>query len=328
MNTIFMELGLSIVIGFVIAFLILQVLGYSPLASLSVMMGYGYRDLPYLIRRASPLIASGLAFAIPMYSGLFNIGSEGQIYLGALTALLTSYFTGNPAVSALAGFSAGALLGAVIGILRVHRNVNEVVSSIMINWVLYYMILWSVTQLLQDPSIPYQSRPVPPAAQIGTLSAFIVALAVSILAYFLMFMSDLGYEMRVVGQSLSAARYAGIDPAKAVISSMIVGGGIAGLGGAIHVLSVVPYIDSTMTGLYGIGFTGIGAAMIGRNNPIGIVLSSMFITGLIIGGQFMELRTGAPPELSDIIIAIFIISLSIPYAYRSIYRRIRGVRYD
>ncbi len=324
------EVIMSLTMGFAVASIVLAYLGYDPIRVFTVMFSYGFSDALYLLQRSTPLIGTALAFAIPLYAGLFNIGGEGSLYLGALLALVASRLAPNPLTPLLAGAVGGAAIGWVIGFLRSRYGVNEVVSSIMVNWILYYTVLYLVTNILYDPSIPHQSLPLPPEARLPELGpipvGFLAAVLAAYVAYFIVYETSLGYSLRVVGYSQETARYAGIDPRPVLTLSMVIGNAFAGIAGALLLQTVVPYIDSTMSGLFGLGFNGIGVALLGRLNPFGIILASLFVSGLIIGGEMVELLTGAPPEIVDLVIGVIVIGLALSYAYRMLMHTIRAWR--
>ena len=318
----------SLGLGLAAAALVLLASGYDPLLSISVMLSHGFSDPAYLLARATPLVATGLAFSLPMVAGLFNIGGEGQLYLGALAAIVATQLAPTPAAALAAGAAAGAALGAAIGLLRARFGVNEVVSSIMLNWTAYYVVLFLVTNYLYDPAIPHQSVPVPEGARLPALGplplGFVVAAAAAAAGYVLLYGTRLGYEMRVAGYSELTARYAGVDPASTALRAMVLGGAFGGAGGALTVTTVVPYIDSTMTGLFGLGFTGIAVALLARLNPLAVVPAAVLVSGLTIGGQMVELIVGAPPELVDAAVGVIIIGLAVPYAYRMLAYMVRA----
>jgi ABC-type uncharacterized transport system permease subunit len=320
------EITLSGLIGFLVAGVILYVIGYDPLRVFNIMFSYGYMDLEYLMGKTTPLIMTGLAFSIPLLAGVFNIGGESQLYLGAITGLLTAYYTGNWLLAIIVGFIAGAAWGGLVAILRVYRGINEVITAIMLNWIAYYTIIYLILKYFSNPIYPQESIEVPVSAKLLAHDGFILGLVGVALIYYLLYYTDLGYKIRVSGLSPGSAKYAGFSPSKSIIYSMLIGGGMAGYGGALLILSVSYSIDVTMSTLYGIGFTGIGVGLLGRNHPIGIIFSAMFIAGLIIGGQWVELKTGAPPMLSDAITGTIIIALAAPYAYRVITRYLRYLR--
>ncbi|AEM38740.1 inner-membrane translocator [Pyrolobus fumarii 1A] len=326
-----LETMLALVAGMLAGSLILIMFGYNPLDYYAVVFSEGYIDLLYLLERATPLIATALAFAIPLYAGLFNIGGEGQMYLGALTALVVSIATHSWVASLAAGIIAGLFVGGLIGLLRVYRGVNEVVSSIMFNWILYWAMLFLVTGYLADPHIPHQTIPVPSDAQLKPIgdalpSVFILATLSTIVAYLLIYKTSLGYQMRVVGYSTRTALYAGIKPGRILVLALLLGGAYGGLAGALQVLGVTPSIDSTLSALEGLGFEGIGVALLARLNPLAIIPAAIFLSGLIIGGQFAEANLGTPPQLTDAIIGVIIVALALPYAYRVIVNKLRATR--
>lgn len=313
---------ISLAIAIVINIMFLYLAGYPYLEIISILFTTGYSDINYLLIKSSPYVLEGLAFSIPFIAGVFNIGGEGQLYLGALSALIASYYTNSSVIAILAGMIGGFILAFLIALLRVYRNVNEVVSAIMLNWFMYYTVSFIITAYIYDPNAPYQSRPVPPPATIDPITTFLLSLAISILIYIFLKYNVIGYMIRVSGISVRSAVYAGIDPRRSIILSMSLGGALAGLGGALIPLGVKPHvIDNTMSALYGIGFLGIGIGLLGRNNPIGIVISAIFVAGLIIGGQNVERLTGVPPEIVDMIVGIIIISMSIPELVRVIRKR-------
>ena len=318
------EIVASAAIGLLVGAIILHAFGYDIAKCYSIVFTKGIRDLNYLLCRASPIMMTGLAFTIPMIAGVFNIGGEGQLYIGALTSILIAHYTHNLVLAFIASAVMGAAIGALIAFLRVYRGVNEVITAIMLNWTFYYIVLYLITNVYYDPAIPHQSVPVPEDARIGFITmpwgsiraTFFIAVVFSLIAYYILKYTKVGYLLRVSGLSPKSAKYAGFNPDKAIIYSMMLGGAYAGIGGALLTLGLVPYIDSTMSIVFGQGFTGIGVALLGRNNPIGIIFSSIFFSILIIGGQMMELLTGAPPELADVLTGVIVISLALPYAYR------------
>ena len=311
-----LELLLAGLSGFLIAGILLYYMGYDPIEVYSIMFRYGYSSPGYLGARSAALIMTGLAFSIPLLAGVFNIGGESQLYVGALTGLVVAYFSGNVWLGLLAGFAGGALWGLLIAFLRVYRGINEVITAIMLNWFAYYTILYIILKYLPNPVQSHMSIQIPEENMLSYTTTFALAVLGAVIAYIILYYTDLGYKMRVAGLSPKTAVYAGFNPKKAVLFSMFLGGGLAGYGGALHIVGVASGFDTTMSTVYGLGFAGIGVGLLGRNHPIGIVLAALFYAGLIIGGQWVELRTGAPPYLSDTIIGIIVIALAIPYAYR------------
>jgi len=324
----------SISAGLIVSGIILAVLGYNPIRGLSLLLLGGLRNPDYLLSRATFIMMTGLAFAIPLYAGLFNINGEGEMYIGGLVALLTAIYTGNGFLAILAGGVAGAALGLLVSALRVYRGVNEVVTAIMLNMAIYYTIIYLITSKFYDPVAPHESVKVPVSARLGTLNLvvikihviFLLALAFIALSYYFLYFTKLGYEIRVSGLSPASARYAGINSNRAMINSMTFGGFFAGVGGALNVVGFMYYIDSLLTSMHGMGFDGIGVALMGRNNPLGIVLASIFFSMLILGSQRMQLLMRVPKELADALSGVIIIAFSLPYAYRMLISYLRTRR--
>jgi len=310
------EVSLSALTGFLIAGVILELMGYHALEIFDIMLTGGASDLGHLAGKSAPLVMTGLAFSIPLLAGVFNIGGESQLYMGALAGLVAGYYTGNPILGLVAGFLAGGFWGWIMAALRVYRGINEVITAIMLNWTAYYLIIYIIIKYLPNPEKPYMSVQIPRSEMFSMTTAFWIAVLGALGAYYILYYTDLGYKMRVSGFNPRTAEYSGFNPSRSILFSMALGGGLAGLGGALLVLGVSSAIDTTMSSVYGLGFAGIGVGLLGRNHPIGIIFSSLFFADLIIGGHWVELETGAPPYVSDTITGIIIIALSAPYAYR------------
>ena len=327
------EILVSAIIGFSIGALVLYVLGFDPAKIYSILFTKGLSNPNYLLSKSTPIMLTGLAFAIPMLAGVFNIGGEGQLYIGALVSLVVVISTHNPVLGILAGMVAGAALGTFKAALKVYRGVNEVIAAIMLNWVMYFLILYLLTERLYNPKIPHESIPVPEDARLGKIPTplgdirliFFIAVIASLIIYYILYYTNIGYLLRVAGLSPKTAKYAGFNPNLAIIYSMALGGAMAGLGGALLLIGYVYSIDTTMSTLFGLGFMGIGVALLGRNNPVGIIFSAIFFSMLIIGGEMIELLAGAPPELADTLTGVIVIALALPYTYRMLisYMRIR-----
>ncbi len=330
-----LELVGSVAVGFLVAALIMYLMGFDPVEGLYLITVGGLSDPDYLLSRSSLIMMTGLAFAIPALASAFNIGGEGQMYVGGLVALIVSLYVRDPVTPLLAGSVAGGLVGFLIGALRAYRDVNEVITAIMLNWTIYYLVIYLITTHFYNPLAPYRSVSVPESAQLGLIKvqgaefhlSFPLSVIVAAGVYMLVYHTRLGYEIRVSGYSARSARYAGIDPKRTFTYSMTLGGLFGGLSGAINVIGFTHYIDQLLTSMYGMGFDGIGVALMGRNNPLGIVLSSIFFSMLLLGGQRMQVSMNVPKELTDALSGVIIISLAMPYAYRMLisYLRIRRV---
>ncbi len=298
---------------------------------LLLLGAWGYPS--YLLGRAAPLVLTGLAFALPLHAGLFNIGGEGAAYLGALAALAASLAAGGllgPLPGLAAGAAAGAALGLLIAVLRTRLGVNEVVSSIMLNWTLYYMTIYTIVVALADPLYPQQSLPTPPDARLpgGPPAAFTLAALAALAGHVWLHLTRQGYAARVTGYSEKTSLYAGLDPRRAREAAMLLAGAAAGLAGATIVQALPTYsIDVALSSLYGTGFTGISVALLARNQPLATPPAALFIASLVIGGQLMEEGIGTPPELADLVTGVIVAALAAPHALHTLPRLITRRRH-
>jgi simple sugar transport system permease protein len=282
---------------------------------------------------ATPLIFTGLAVALGFRSGLFNIGAEGQLYLGAILATWVGFsFFGLPfwvhlPLALGVGFLGGALWGFVPGFLKARTGAHEVIVTIMLNHVAYRLVDWILRQ-------PFYQRPgrhdpvspmVEPSAMIPPLIeglrvhwGFVLALIAAAFVSWLLFRSTLGFEFRAVGLNPSAARYAGMSISRTLVLTMAICGGLAGLAGASEILGVN---DSLFPGFSpGYGFDGIAVALLGGASPLGVVLSALLFGVLRAGATPMQLVTGIPIDLVVVIQALVIVFVAAPRLIREIYR--------
>jgi ABC-type uncharacterized transport system permease subunit len=292
-----------------------------------------FRPLSETILAATPLIFTGLAVALGFRSGLFNIGAEGQLYLGALIAAFVGFsihglpwFVHLPLVI-VAGFLGGALWGFIPGILKARTGAHEVIVTIMLNYVAYLLVSWVLRQSFYQR--PGRSDPVSPivdpAAMIPQLIdglrmnwAFVLALLAAALVSWLLYRSTLGFEFRAVGLNPSGARYAGMSISRTLIVTMSICGGLAGLAGATEILGV----NKAMTPGFspGYGFDGIAIALLGGSSPLGVVLAALLFGALRAGATPMQASTGIPIDLVVVIQALVIMFVAAPALIREIYR--------
>jgi general nucleoside transport system permease protein len=296
---------------------VLQILGRGA-------FGSGY-DFGMTLFYATPLIFTGLSVAVAFEAGLFNIGAEGQLTLGALAAAVVGAVWPGlawplaPVVAGLAALAAGTLWGAIPGWLRARRGSHEVINTIMLNFVAAGLASYVALYVLRNPdSQNPETRPIAPAYCLSQFSIFggapvgaalPLALLVAILVWALMRRTVLGFEMRAVGQSESAARAAGIDPGRIRIIAMSLAGGLAGLVGVAEVLGNAGKFRVGFSPEY--GFMGIAVALLGRNNPAGVVAAALLFGALHKGSSELDLETEhITREVSLIFQALIILSVS------------------
>lgn len=275
------------------------------------------------IGKAAPLIMTGLSVAFAFKTGLFNIGAAGQYTLGAFGALLFALVLKWPwYLCVLAAVLFGALWGAIPGIFKAYCNVNEVITSIMFNWIGLYAVntimygggnspmydlqsskTWTVVSQSRQSQIPDLGTGffVQPAS-----IAIFIAVLVAIALWVILNKTTFGYELKACGLSKTAAKYAGINEKRNIILSMTIAGALAGLGGALYYLSGSPqWNPQDSTALPAMGFDGISVALLASSNPIGSIFSALFISHISIGGTFMEAGS-FPMEVANIISGVII----------------------
>jgi simple sugar transport system permease protein len=288
---------------------------------------------------AAPLVFTGLAVALGFRAGLFNIGGEGQVIAGGLAAGFVGFsvhgltgFVELP-LALLAGFLVGMLWGFIPGLLKARTGAHEVITTIMLNYVAIYLTYYFLnTTLFQRPGRTDPiSKVVDSAAMLPSLAALnlrvhagaLLAVAVAVAIYFLLWRTTLGFEFRAVGANPDASRAAGIGVGRVIVVAMSLSGGLAGLAGANIILgvqySVTPGFSS------GLGFDGITVALLGRGNPVGVVAAALLFGGLRAGAVQMQAATSTPVDIVQVIEALVIMFVAAPALIRAIFR-LRAVR--
>jgi general nucleoside transport system permease protein len=282
---------------------------------------------------ATPLILTGLSVALAFRVGLFNIGAEGQLYLGALFAVIVGFsLVGLPwfihlPLAIAAGFVGGALWGFVPGILKARTGAHEVIVTIMLNFVAYNLINWSLrTALVQREgrSDPISKIVEPTAALVPIIQGLranwgiVLALLAAVAVWWLVFRSTKGFEFRAVGFNPRAARYAGMSISWSTVMSMVIAGGLAGLAGAAVILGGSRTLSPGFSPGY--GFDGIVVALVGNTRPLGVVAAAFLFGALRAGATPMQSATGTPLDLVVIIQALVIMFIAAPGLVRAIYR--------
>jgi simple sugar transport system permease protein len=287
--------------------------GADPATALGALAAGAFGDryaLADTLRKTCPLLLCGLAVALAFRAGVWNIGAEGQLLMGALAATAVGNAAGPlpwplPLVLALAGgVAAGAAWGTIPALLRVRRNVSEVIGTIMLNFVAARLVGWAVHGPLRERSGAYpQSDALPPSAMLPTLAdgvhlGVVLALVLAAVAWLVLFRTPLGFRWRTAGANPTAARVAGFRPARQVLTVMATSGGLAGLAGAVEVLGVTGRLYEQFSG--GQGYTAIAVALLARLHPLGVVIAAWFFGALAAGAGAMQ-RTA---DVSSVLVAI------------------------
>ncbi len=298
------------------------------------------RAVSETLTAASPLILAGLAVAIGFRAGLFNIGAQGQMLVGGMSATIIGFAFDIPVIihlplALLGAMIGGAVWGGIPGWLRAKTGAHEVITTIMLNLVAVQLIDYMLTtEAIQragrdDPI----SKTVQVSARLPRLLGFlersdlrvhagiIVALLAAYAVYWLLFKSTIGYEFRAVGRNPDAAKYGGMNVVLLYVAVMAIAGALAGLGGANQILGIPEY--RAAPGFAGsIGFDAIALALLGRSHPLGVVLAGILFGALQAGGQQMQASatTSIPIDIILVVQALVIAFIAAPALIRAIYR--------
>ncbi len=283
---------------------------------------------------ATPLILTGLTFAIGVRAGLFNIGAQGQMLVGAIAAVavgaipIGDFIPWHPlalvvhlALAMAAAMLAGALYSLPAAYLKATRGVHEVISTIMLNWIAVWGVRFLAVRVLSDPGRAEKTISMPDTAQFATFVArselthvLWISLIMAVVIYWVLWHMPAGYGLRSTGFNPDATRYAGINPRKSMNLAFILGGLAAGMAGASQILGRPPvyamYTD--LSTLANIGFDGIAVALIGRNHPLGVILGAVFFGALNAGLSTMQFKAQVPFEMVRVIMGIIVIAIAIP----------------
>jgi simple sugar transport system permease protein len=329
--------------------LILLALGKNPLEAYGAMLDGafgGTNNLFRTITRATPLLLVAIGICIAFRGGMINIGAEGQLFVGAISATAFSLAFGHilpgwllTISTLLVGMLGGAVWGAVPGILKARFEVNEILSTVMMNEIAVQLLLFLLSGPMIDPEQVQMGTRVPQSSQLpeGTWLArlappsqihtgIFIAVAMAVIIYVLLWRTTLGYRIRAVGQNRDAARYAGISVPRYLALSLILSGALAGLAGAVEVTGVTHRMVEGFA--VGYGFSGIVVALFGRLHPLGAIPSALLFGALLVGADKMQ-RTVQIPSATIIalqgLVVIFVVSSDIWVRRRTARRRAQQV---
>ncbi|MCB0230770.1 MAG: ABC transporter permease [Anaerolineae bacterium] len=336
--TILLAVNTALIIGY---FLIL-VTGSDPIAAYQGlyegMIGDKARFAETLVAM-TPFVLMGLAVAVGFMTGLFNIGAEGQFYVGAMAAAVVgSSFEGLPLLIHLpltvgAAMLGGGIWGAIPGFLKARFGAHEVINTIMMNYIAVKTVDYLVKNVFRDPTAsldrtPYvlESATLPIWVSNSRLHfGFWIAIAAVAVIWWLMYKTTWGFQMRTVGASHGASRYAGMKVGRNIVLAMAIGGVLSGLAGGGEVIGLNGYLPAAFTS--GSGFDSIAVALLAKSNPIAILPAAFLWGGLRNGAGLMQVRAGISRDLIDIVQAFVILFVAAPQIVRFIYRlRVVGVK--
>lgn len=305
--------------------------GASPIDAYSTLFGEAFFDrfgFGTTLVKLSPIMLAGLAVVIPLRAGLFNVGAEGQIYLGALFSSMAALYLPEMvwplhlALAVGAGMIGGALWALIPALLKAYRGINEVIVTLLLNYVGIHLVSFAAGGPMMEPGAPYPYSPeissslflplilLPTDAHAGVL----VGLVLAVFLYWAMRYTSFGFALNTVGHNPQAAQYAGIAVKRQMIIAMVIGGALAGLAGTFEVLGVKYRLFQNFSNGY--GFDGIVVAFMAAANPILVPIAALFLSGLKAGAQLMQRATGVESTVIDAIQGLVVMFVAASLALR------------
>ena len=280
----------------------------------------------------TPYLFTGLAIAMGFRAGVFNIGAEGQLFMGSIMAGWAGWtFKGLPPIvhiplSLGVGILAGGLWGFIPGWLKAKTGAHEVINTIMMNYIAFNFAEYLISGPFQDPNEAFKTPFIQESAHLYRFFepplrlhiGFFLAIAVAILIWYMLFKTTWGFEFRSVGLNPHASKYAGINSSLITILAMSISGAIAGLAGATEILGV--NFRQTQALSTGYGFDAIAIALLANNHPLGVILTAMLFGFMRSGSRVMQLKTGIPIDIISILQALIIFFIAAPAIIRTIFR--------
>ena len=316
----------AIVIALLLGMVLIALMKISPIKAFSALLegAFGSKNsISETLVKMTPLLFTGMSYALANRCGLTNLGMEGQMYIGAMFAAYVGInVTGLPPVlhillCIVAGFIGGGLWCLIAGALKVWFGASEIIVTVMLNTVAIFLIEYMVTSgpMLEPPgTVTGQSSAVLDSARLSTLIpgtrshwGFLIALFFIFLFWLFLWKSKKGYEVRVSGYNLQAAAYSGINIKQNILLVTFLAGGLAGLAGVCEVLGVQGRLYASFSPGY--GFDGIAVALIGMNSPVGIIVGALLFGAFRSGGNRMQMRAQVPDSIVSVIQAFVIIAV-------------------
>ncbi|WP_045516159.1 ABC transporter permease [Neobacillus niacini] len=315
----------AVLIGLLTGAVAISIVGASVLETYKVMWDGAFGNFYFVtatLARATPIILIGLGLAIAFRAGVFNMGAEGQMVLGAVSAALAAlYVPGSGIIKMLsalvAGFLAGGLWSLLAGWMETRFKVQLLISTLLLNYVAVLFAGYLVSSPFQDKSgsaALAQTHMIDQAAWLPKLfqgmsvhMGFVIAIVLAIILYIILRFTSAGYEVRMLGYNPFFAEYGGINKIKVLLFSMFFSGGIAGLAGTVEVLgSQYRYVEGSLT-VPGYAWTGLMAALLANSNPLGTAVAAIMLAALQTGAMGMERNTEVPLEIASVIQGVLIL---------------------
>jgi simple sugar transport system permease protein len=324
----------AVLLSLVIGAIVLLISGANPIEAYAALFEGAFGSqaaIQRTLEKATPLVFTGLAVAFAFKGGLFNIGAGGQLLFGAIVAAAIGFgISGLPAIihaplAFFGGALAGAGYGAIPGALKARTGAHEVITTIMLNFIAINLTDYLAQGIWRDDTpgnVITRTPAILPTAEIPVVAfipiGFVIGCIVAAVTWYLLYKTTLGFEIRTVGLSPNAAKYAGIRVAGTIVLTMTLSGALAGMGGAIETLGVVGRYQPGFN--LGLGFDGITVALLGRTNPIGVIPAAILIGALRAGSSRMQLMAGVPAEITDVLAALMLFFVAADQIVRWIIR--------
>ncbi len=339
----------AVLVGFAISAIVLAAAGFDPIGSFAALFKGALGKPKYIANvfiKSTPILLTGVSVAFAFKTGLFNIGAEGQYILGSTLATIVGVKLNLPMplqvpIVLSAGIIGGAALGAFVGWLKAKFGIHEVITSIMCNWIAFYLCNYVVMSETFHKPNSTSALPVSSSSYTMILGnwkkseagkqflanipwlreillktdlnyGFIIAIIVAFAASYVLNRTKLGYELRAVGFNRDAARFSGISVERNIVLSMLIAGGISGLAGALTITGISPHTTTLLAAMESYGFNGMSVAFIAACSPIGCIPSSILFASLIYGGMSVQQAMGAPSDIISIMIGTIVFFTALP----------------
>ena len=340
---------IAIVCGFLVAAVVLAAAGYNPWQAFGALFSGMFARPKYVsnvLIKAAPIILTGLSVAFAYKTSLFNIGAEGQYIVSAIVVTLLGVRLNLPApllipVLLAAGMLAGGIWGGLVGLLKAKYGIHEVITSIMLNWIAFYLSNYIVnlpafhqpdstgTYPIRESGyimlLPNWKRSPQGMAALSRIPwlrevmmrtdfnfGILIAILMAVLVGFVLYRTAKGFELRAVGFNRDAAQFAGIDVGRSLLESMLISGALSGLAGCVAIMGAAPHNISTLAAFENNGFNGLSVAFIAGGSPVGCIFAGLLFGGFLYGGQTVQADVGAPSEIINIMMGtiVFFMALS------------------
>lgn len=332
---------LAVAMALLVGAVIILVTGASPVTAYRAILSGAFgsvNSISETLVKAAPLVLAGCGLAIAYRANMWNIGGEGQIFIGGLASIVVGLYLGNlPAyvvlpLAALAGFLGGAIWAAIPGVLKVRLGIDEVINTIMMNYVATLGVDWIIHGPLKDPAASFpRTAMIPPNARLPVLIprtrlhlGVVIALVCALVLQWVLWRTPFGYRMRAAGHNKEAARFGGINVGRSMLLAMAISGGMAGLAGMNQAVGLHFRVLQDISG--GIGFTAIAVALLAGNQPAATLLAGFVLAALDVGANTMQIRAHVPMEVVQVIeglVILFVVGRE--FFYRRLMARRRSM---